>query len=280
MTDTITSTRVAVAQMRSGSDLATNLADIARLSARAAAGGAELVAFPEYATFLGDNSRFAEVAEPIETGQTVNAIRGMAREHGITISLGSTVEDGADGNVYNTSVLIGTAGEILATYRKIHLFTSSLPGAIGSESDYISEGSQLVVTPWQEWKLGLSICYDVRFPELYRELASLQADVLMVPSAFVTFTGPDHWEVLLRARAIENQAYVIAPAQIGPFEGGGASYGRSCIIDPWGTVLAVVGDDDGAGLAFAELKRSRVAQIRERLPVFASRRLGLAAAKI
>jgi predicted amidohydrolase len=270
-------TRVAVAQMRSGPDVAANLADIGELTAQAAAAGAQLVAFPEYATYLGDNSRFREFAEPIETGPTVAAVRAFAREHHITIHLGSTVEDGGDGNVYNTSVLIDPSGEVVATYRKIHLFASIIPAAVGSESTYITPGSQIVVTPWNDWNLGLSICFDVRFPELYRELSARHADVLMIPAAFVAVTGKDHWEVLLRARAIENQAYVIAAAQIGKYDGG-ETYGRSSIVDPWGTVLAVVGDGEGIGIAIADLKHDRVAQVRTDLPALANRRFGSAAA--
>jgi len=264
-------TRVAVAQMRSGSDVSANLASIAELTALAADAGAELVALPEYATYLGFNARFAEFAEPIATGTSVAAVRGLAREHDIAIHLGSTVEDGGDGNVYNTSVLIGRDGEIAASYRKIHLFTSVLPQATATESDYVSPGLDVVVAPWQGWNVGLSICFDVRFPELYRELSALGADVLMVPSAFVAVTGKDHWEVLMRARAIENQSYVLAPAQIGPYDGG-EMYGRSCIVDPWGTVLAVVGDEEGTGIAIADLKRGRLDTVRTHLPALANRR--------
>jgi len=145
------------------------------------------------------------------------------------------------------------------------------PRRSGTESKWITPGDQEVVTYWRSWQLGLSVCFDVRFPELYRELCARGAEVLTIPAAFVSFTGPDHWEVLLRARAIENQAYVLAPAQIGPYDGG-STYGRSCIIDPWGTMLAVVGDEDGTGIAVAELKHSRLDGVRTHLPVLASRR--------
>lgn len=270
-TDRSGRTRVAVAQLRTGPDVAANLAAIADLTGQAAAAGAELVVFPEYATYLGDNSRFAQFAEPLD-GPIVTAVRSYARERAISVHLGSTVEEGTDGEVHNTSVLIDATGEIVATYRKIHLFTSIIPEAAGSESKYITPGRDVVVAPWKGWNLGLSICFDVRFPELYRALAAQAAEVLMIPSAFVAFTGPDHWEVLLRARAIENQAYVLAPAQIGPYEGGGATYGRSCIIDPWGTVLAVVGDDEGVGIAVADIKHTRIDEVRTNLPALANRR--------
>jgi len=171
----------------------------------------------------------------------------------------------------STWVLIERTGEVVATYRKIHLFPSIIPGAQGTESKWITPGDQEVVTNWRSWQLGLSVCFDVRFPELYRELCARGAEVLTIPAAFVSLTGPDHWEVLLRARAIENQAYVLAPAQIGPYDGG-STYGRSCIIDPWGTMLAVVGEEDGTGIAVAELKHSRLDGVRTHLPVLASRR--------
>lgn len=274
MTPTERRTRVAVAQMRTGPDVAANLQSIADLTAEAADAKAELVAFPEYATYLGDNSKFADHAQPIATGATVGTVRELARQHSVSILLGSTVEEGEDGRTYNTSVLVDSAGEIVSTYRKIHLFTSIIPGASGSESTWISPGTDVVVTPWNEWNLGMSVCFDVRFPELYRELTALDANVLLIPAAFVAHMGKDHWEVLLRARAIENQSYVLAPAQIGPYEGGGETYGRSMIVDPWGTVLAVVGDGEGTGIAVADLTIDRVAQVRTRLPALANRRFG------
>jgi predicted amidohydrolase len=270
------STRVAVAQLRSGTDVAANRQSITELIEQAAASGAHLVAFPEYATYRGDNAAFADVAESVETGPTVSALRALARRHGIGILLGSLVEAGADGAVHNTSVFVNANGEVAGTYRKIHLFISDLPEARGSESSYITPGNQLTVVGWDGWNVGLSICFDIRFPELYRELAAIGTDVISIPAAFTAFTGKDHWDVLLRARAIENQAYVIAPAQAGKYEGG-ESFGRSSIIDPWGTVLAVVGDGDGTGIAIADLKRDRLRQVRADLPALANRRFGRAA---
>ncbi|MDV6286474.1 carbon-nitrogen hydrolase family protein [Rhodococcus jostii] len=275
MTGSSSSTRVAVAQMRSGTDVAANRASIVALTEQAAAAGAQLVAFPEYATYLGPDTAFADVAESIESGPTVTALRDLARQHNISILLGSMVESGADGALHNTSVFVDARGEVAAAYRKVHLFTSTIAGASGSESDRITPGTQLTVVRWSDWNLGLSICFDVRFPELYRELAAMKADVLTIPAAFTTVTGKDHWDVLLRARAIENQAYVIAPAQIGKFDGG-ESFGRSCVIDPWGTVLAVVGDGDGEGIAVADIKRARLQQVRTDLPALANRRFARA----
>ncbi|WP_406349312.1 carbon-nitrogen hydrolase family protein [Streptomyces sp. NBC_00144] len=269
--------RVAVGQLRTGEDVDANLAEIAALTQDAARAGAGLLAVPEYATYLGDNAKFESVAEPIATGTTVGAIRDMARSHEIAVHLGSTVEDGGDGNIYNTSLLIGADGEIVSSYRKMHLFTSNLDVAATSEADYITPGSEVVVAPWRGWNLGMSICFDVRFPEMYRDLVARGADVLMVPAAFVAYTGKDHWDVLLRARAIENQSYVIAPAHVGRFHGG-ESYGRSCIIDPWGTVLATVGDGAGSALAVADLRRERLEQVRRDLPALDQRRYGPATA--
>lgn len=271
MTGSTLTTRVAVAQMRSGTDVAANIDAIAALVEQAAHAGAQLVAFPEYATYLGPDTTFAEVAESIESGPIISNLRERAAAHNIGILLGSMVEAGSDGALYNTSVLIDENGEVVAKYRKIHLFTSTIPGASGSESNFITAGDALTVVNWKNWNVGLTICFDVRFPELYRELSARNAEVLTIPAAFTAFTGKDHWDVLLRARAIENQAYVIAPAQIGKFEGG-ESYGRSCIIDPWGTILAVVGDGDGLGIAVAEIKRTRLRQVRADLPALANRR--------
>jgi predicted amidohydrolase len=267
-------TRVAVAQMRSGTDVTTNLAVIADLTGQAATAGADLVAFPEYATYLGPDSRFAEVAESAHDGRIISHIRELAVQYDISILLGSMVESVSDA-LHNTSVFVDASGQLAGVYRKVHLFTSTLENAVGSESDRITPGSELTLVKWRDWNFGLSICFDVRFPELYRELAGLNADVLTIPAAFTSVTGRDHWNVLLRARAIENQAYVIAPAQIGKFDGG-ESFGRSCIIDPWGTIIAVVGDGDETGIAIAELKHSRVEQVRKQLPALANRRFGRA----
>lgn len=269
------STRVAVAQMRSGSDVVDNRASISALIVQAAEAGAQLVSLPEYATYLGPSSRLGEVAESVENGPTTDLVRHLATRLKISVIVGSLVELSADG-IYNTSVFIDNDGNVAGKYRKVHLFTSTLPTAAASESDGITPGSELTVVDWHGWRVGLSICFDLRFPELYRELSSLHADVLSIPAAFTTVTGRDHWEVLLRARAIENQAYVIAPAQIGKFDGG-ESFGRSAIVDPWGTVSAVVGDTDGTGIATAELTHERVAQVRTQLPALANRRFGRSA---
>ncbi len=269
--------RIAVGQMRSGTDVIANRASILDLIQRAAAAGADLLALPEYATYLGSDTRYRDVGEAVPDGPTVSMLREEASAHGIAILLGSMVERGPDGSLHNTSVLVDAGGEVISTYRKVHLFTSTLPGAAATEANHITAGTEVTTTSWRGWSIGLTICFDVRFPELYRELAFEGAEIITVPAAFVAVTGKDHWETLLRARAIENQAFVVAPAQIGPYEGGGHCFGRSCIIDPWGTVLAVVGDGEGTGIAIAEIDYSRLLQVRTTLPALENRRFGRAA---
>lgn len=269
--------RIAVGQMRSGTDVIANRASMIDLVQRASSAGADLLALPEYATYLGSDTRYHEVGEPIPDGPTVTMLRQQAAAHGLAILLGSMVEKGSDGSLHNTSVFVDAGGEVISTYRKVHLFTSTLPGAAATEANHITAGTEVTTTSWRGWRVGLSICFDVRFPELYRELAAEGAEIITVPAAFVAVTGKDHWEVLLRARAIENQAFVVAPAQIGPYEGGGQCFGRSCIVDPWGTVLAVVGDGEGTGIAIAEIDYSRLLEVRTTLPALENRRFGRAA---
>jgi predicted amidohydrolase len=262
--------RVAVAQINSGSDKEANLAVMQRMIVEAAGQGADLVAFPEYSTFLGPDTQFSQVAESIP-GASTGIISEAARREGISVLIGSLVERSSGGELFNTSILIDADGEIRGTYQKVHLFTATLADAPGSESTYITPGSDIRTAEWNGLTLGMSICFDLRFPELYRELAHLGSDIITVPAAFTKFTGKDHWEVLLRSRAIENQAFVIAPNQVGTFEGG-ESFGHSCIIDPWGTVLAVV--HEGTGIAVADLDLSRVTTVRQQLPALANRRFG------
>jgi len=165
----------------------------------------------------------------------------------------------------------GPDGELLGVYRKIHLFDVDLPGATHRESSRVAAGSELVVAKTEACTLGLSVCYDVRFPELYRVLADRGAQLLLVPSAFTVPTGRDHWEVLLRARAIENQCFVVASAQFGEHGATRRTYGRSMIVDPWGTVLCTA--PDGEGVATAELDFARQTEVRQRLPALRHRRL-------
>ncbi len=262
----------AVVQMTSTDDVDANLARAADGIERAVAGGAELVALPENFPFMREEGGGPNPAAQTLDGAIVGFLRERARHHGVVIAGGTFPEAIPDDDrVYNTSVIVGAQGDLAAVYRKIHLFDVDLPGASLQESKGVAAGEDVVVAETQAGKLGLSVCYDLRFPELYRELVSLGAEILLVPSAFTVPTGSDHWHVLLRARAIENQAFVLAAAQYGVHSSRRRSYGRSLIVDPWGTVLA--GVPDGGGVAWAELDASRLAEVRQRLPALRHRRL-------
>jgi predicted amidohydrolase len=263
---------VAAAQMTSGGDRARNLAVALRLVDEAADRGARLVGLPENFSFMGrDEDRIAG-AEPVD-GPTVAAIRERARARRICVLAGSIAERvDVPGKTANTSVLVDDAGEIAAVYRKIHLFDVSIPdGARYAESETVVAGAEPVVAATPLGRIGLSVCYDLRFPELYRRLADGGADLLTIPAAFTLYTGKDHWEVLLRARAIENLAYVLAPAQWGRHSANRVTYGNAMVIDPWGAVLARCGD--GEGVCVAPFRPERIAQVRRELPALQHRRL-------
>lgn len=266
-----TSFRVAAAQMSSGEDAAINLRSAVALVEEAAAGGAQLVALPEMFLCYGRPSVILAAAEPIP-GPVSDVLCALARRLNITLVAGSFCERSTQPNRgFNTSLLIGPDGAIAATYRKRHLFDVEIPGEVRSrESSWLAAGDAICVTDTPCGRIGQAICYDLRFPELFRALVDLGAMLVCVPSAFTAVTGRDHWEVLLRARAIENQLYVIAPNQFGPHAPGMESYGRSMIVDPWGTVLATL--PTGEGLIFSEVDLSRVASIRARLPALRHRR--------
>jgi len=264
--------RVAVVQLNSGGDKARNLAAAERLVRAAAADGAELVALPEKWHLLAAGEQIAAGAERLD-GPSLTAARAWARELGIHLLAGSIAERGADPGeekTFNTSVLIGPDGEDLAAYRKIHMFDVEAGGVQYRESDHEQAGGKIVSAPLGELELGLSVCYDLRFPELYRILAVRGARLIAVPSAFTTVTGRDHWQVLLRARAIETQVFVLAPTQGGEAPPHYASYGRSAIVDPWGVVLAT--DADGEGFVDAELDLAAQERVRQKLPSLANRR--------
>lgn len=265
--------RVALVQMCSTDELDANLAAAEGFVADAAGRGAEFVALPEMFAFLRREGQAFPHAQPID-GAIVAQVRGWAKQHGLRLLLGSFAEAVLDQErVFNTSVLIDPEGEIEAVYRKIHLFDVAL-GAGGNfqESRSIAPGDQVVVAKTAIGGVGLSVCYDVRFPELYRAMLA-QADLrfVCVPSAFAPQTGKDHWEVLLRARAIETQAFVLAPAQCGTHGPKRSSYGRSMIVDPWGLVLAQAGDEPGVIVAECEVER--LEDVRARLPALTHRRL-------
>jgi deaminated glutathione amidase len=262
--------RVAAVQLNSTGDKGRNLSAAERLVRAAAADGAELVALPEKWNLLAAGEELAAGAEPLD-GPSLTAARAWARELGVHLLAGSIAERAREGErAFNTSVLIGPDGEDLAAYRKIHMFDVEAGGVAYRESEHEQPGEEVVSAAVGGVELGLTVCYDLRFPELYRILAVRGARVLAVPSAFTAATGRDHWEVLLRARAIENQAFVLAPNQVGEAPPHYSSHGRSAIVDPWGVVLATAPDEEC--FVAAELDLGAQERIRERLPALANRR--------
>ena len=251
---------------------------------RAAAACARLIATPEATTYLGPHDRKIALAEPID-GPTHLRLGRLAAELGVSLLVGSVAERAADRGgeparrAHNTSLLFGPQGQLLAHYRKLHLFDVDLSdhgGVRFAESATTAPGAppdDLVVADTELGRLGLSICFDLRFPELYRALVDRGATLLAVPSAFTLMTGKDHWHVLLRARAIETQCWVLAPAQWGTHDDKGLrqSYGHSLIVDPWGTVVAEC--VDGEGFCIADIDPDRVAAVRRRVPMENNRRL-------
>jgi predicted amidohydrolase len=258
--------------MTSTTDVERNLATAEALVRQAAARGAAFVGLPENFAFLHSEGEPAPAPQDLD-GPWVLRMADVARGSRVTLLLGSLPERvPGDARVRNASVLLGPDGARLAVYRKMHLFDIDLPGMEHlKESKAVLPGEEIVTAQTVLGAVGLSICYDVRFPELYRELARRGARVLCVPSAFTERTGKAHWEVLLRARAIENLAYVLAPAQVGHHGGGRASHGQAMIVDPWGVVLAQV--PDGEGVALAELDFERLERLRRELPALSHARL-------
>jgi deaminated glutathione amidase len=260
--------RAAVVQLNSTNEKARNLEAAGRLVRAAAADGAELVALPEKWNLLAGGEELLAGAEPLD-GPSLGAARGWARDLGVHLLAGSVSERG-EGRAFNTSVLIGPDGEDLAVYRKVHMFDVDVGGVAYRESEHEEAGTEIVTGRLGEAVLGLSVCYDLRFPELYRILAVRGARVLAVPSAFTLATGRDHWEILLRARAIENQAFILAPNQVGEAPPHFSSYGRSAIVDPWGVVLATAPDEEC--FVAAELDFAAQDRVRQSLPSLANRR--------
>lgn len=277
MSDTL---RAAVVQLSSGNDPERNLAAAELWIGRAADAGANLVATPENTDFLGSHRRKVERAESVD-GPLIRRYAESARRHRIHLLVGSFAErDPRDPGAgpprcFNTSVLLGPDGQVVATYRKIHLFDVDLPpDVVFRESDTVRAGADVVVARAGTARIGLSVCYDLRFPELYRRAVAAGAEVLAVPSAFTRRTGRDHWEILLRARAIENQCWVVAPAQEGRHDDRGLreSWGHSMIVDPWGRIVAEV-EGPGPGMAVADLDLRELREVRRRLPALEHRRI-------
>ncbi len=264
--------RAAVVQMRSVPDLGHNLERAAHWIDAAAEAGADLVCLPENFPLLQDEDAGPNPAAQDLDGSIVEFLRDQAKQHQIVLAGGTLPERiPGDTRVYNTSVVIGEDGSVRAVYRKIHLFDVAVPGATHQESKNVAPGDEIVVAETGLGPIGLSVCYDIRFPELYRGLVDRGARILLIPAAFTVPTGRDHWEVLLRARAIESQAFVLAAAQYGTHTPRRRSYGRSMIVDPWGVVLCTVPDGEGIGLA--DLDFEALDRIRERLPALRHRRL-------
>ncbi len=275
--------RVAAVQLNSTAEKAANMAAADRLVRAAAADGATLIVLPEKWTVLGGDGDLRAGAETLD-GPAISWARAIARELALDLVAGSIVESPAgaqtagageqaagEQKLANTSLHVNPQGEVVAVYRKVHMFDVEIEGRSYRESDIEDPGEEIVLSETASGvPLGMSICYDLRFPELYRILAVRGARVIAVPAAFTLPTTRDHWEVLLRARAIENQAFIVAANQIGPHPGGHRSGGRSMIVDPWGTVLAQAQDREGHIVADLDLERQL--EIRAQLPALANRR--------
>jgi len=263
--------RVASLQMHSGADLAENLATALNLIDRAATTGAEVVVLPEFWDFMGPDEDAPQIATTVP-GPLTNALVARARQHRIFV-YGGSIHERREGEslLHNTTVLIDPNGQIIAQYRKIHLFDVCFADNFAhQESACIRPGNQIVTARIGDIPIGFSTCYDLRFPELFRILALRGAEVIFLPAAFTLHTGKDHWEVLIRARAIENQCFVVAAAQFGKHPSGAVTYGRSMIVDPWGLILAQA--PDGPGIAIAELDFATLERIRRELPSLRNRR--------
>jgi len=262
--------RVACVQLNASGVKADNIEKAETLVARAAATGADVVVLPEKWNAWGGPDVIRAAAEPLDGGETVTAMSGWAKRHGVTL-VGGSITERRDGHekLSNTCAVFDPDGELVAAYRKIHMFDVEVGGQVYRESETEEPGDETVSCEVEGWRVGLTTCYDVRFPELYRILALGEAELITLPAAFTLYTGKDHWELLIRARAVENQLYVAAANQWGTHAPGKASYGRSMIVDPWGVVLATAPDEDT--VITAELDRARMQRIRSSVPSLANR---------
>ncbi len=265
----------ACVQLSCTSDVERNLATTDRLVREAAAAGAKLIATPENTPYLGPHAQKVELAEPLD-GPTLSRLGALARELNVHLLIGSTAEVAPDdpGKCFNTSVLFGPEGDLIAHYRKIHLFDVDIEDGVRFiESDTVAPGDEAVVAETPVGALGLTVCYDLRFPGLYEILREEGAEILTVPSAFTFKTGTAHWHILLQARAIETQCWILAPGQTGEHDDAGLrhSYGHSLIIDPWGEVVAEC--EEGEGFCVAEIDLEKMRAIRRGMPVVEHRRV-------
>ena len=266
-------TRIALFQSRTGIDPAANATAVVDAVEKAASGGAEILFTPEMSGLLDrDAQRASASLRDEDADEVLKACREAARSHGLWLHVGSLAVRAEDGKIANRAFIIDSDGEVRARYDKMHLFDVDLPtGESWRESAVYSAGGEAVVvdsTP--VGRLGLTICYDLRFPALFAKLAEAGADVIAVPAAFTVPTGRAHWEILLRARAIEAGVFIVAAAQSGHHEDGRETYGHSLVVDPWGQVILDMADD--TGVAFADLDLSRIEEVRQRIPALAHRR--------
>lgn len=266
-------TRIGVFQMNTGIDPEANAASLEYAMGQAADGGAQMVFTPEMSGLLDRNrKRAAAHIVPESENPVLARVRAAAARHSIWVALGSLAVARDDGAWANRSLLVGPDGAVAARYDKIHMFDVELAtGETWRESSAYRPGERVVAAATPIGRLGLSICYDVRFPALFAALGDLACDAIAVPAAFTVPTGEAHWHLMLRARAVEASAYVIAPAQVGLHEDGRRTYGHSLVVDPWGDIVLDMGGED-TGVAFAELSSARIAEIRAQLPSLANRR--------
>ncbi len=264
--------RVAALQMSSGEDVRENSAQFVELLREAVGRGARYLQSPEYTTYYGSSSGLAGASETLD-GAFLSQVAEFARTHGVTIHVGSLITPSPSGRYRNTSVVVNARGELAAVYHKVHLFDVDAPGVRFSESSRIDAGESRVSTDLEEFHLGLAVCFDVRFPELFRSLALDGVTLQALPSAFSAATGPAHWEVLVRARAIENGVYVVAAAQC-PSAATPPTHGHSLIVDPWGQILAE-GSASEPGVIVADLDTSEVTRRRAQIDSLGLRRSGV-----
>jgi predicted amidohydrolase len=270
----MTALTAAVIQLSSQDDVDKNLARARELVEQARAAGAELVVLPENFAIMGEEEEKRALAESLESGGKIGSFcASLAKEQGVFVVAGGMPEQSNDRDrPFNTSAIFHPSGELVARYRKIHLFDVDVPGGQSyRESRSTTDGVEPVVADVRGVSVGMTVCYDLRFPELYRRLAELGARVVTVPAAFTLMTGKDHWHVLLRARAIENQVFVLAAAQTGKHPKGRQTYGKSLIVDPWGDVLCQAGE--GEGFAIARLDFAAQDRVRAALPCLTHRKL-------
>lgn len=266
MTTADGSFRVACLQLNSGNDLNANLASVRDLAGEAARGGARFVLAPEYALMMDGSGRvMRERALDSDGAPALDALQSLARELGVWLLMGSLTVRTEEERIANRSYLISAEGKVVATYDKIHMFDVTLPdGKVIRESSTYRPGDRAVVaeTPWG--RLGMTVCYDLRFPGLFRTLAQAGAHFIAVPSSFQRQTGKPHWQPLLRARAIENECFILAPAMCGDHPGNRQTYGHSLIVDPWGEILAEAGE--AVQIVYADIDPARVARVRGMIP--------------